>query len=40
VAAYGQANRIQLAGEFKTEAEMQLRSLVVFGVEAERREAR
>ena len=35
-----QADLIQLAGEFKSEMEMQKRSLLVFGVEAKRREAR
>lgn len=32
-------NKIQLAGEFKTEEEMQVRSLHLFGAQAERREA-
>ena len=35
-----QKNRLQLAGEFKSEEEMQKRSLQIFGAEAERRVAR
>lgn len=33
-----QANHIQLAGEFKSEKEMQARSIALFGIQAERRE--
>lgn len=35
-----QANRIQLSGKFRSEEEMQKRSIVVFGVPAERRAAK
>ncbi|HEX8591552.1 MAG TPA: hypothetical protein VF696_02285 [Candidatus Paceibacterota bacterium] len=35
-----QANQIQLAGEFKSYDELQKRCMTVYGVEAQRREAK